>query len=131
MSHPDATGGICISGYQSQPRKFRHGMVIDDVGAGGQGGGAAVFDRLVDDKWPRSYGIHEKGDPVVPVAGVEALAAAVRAKGIPMELRLEEGNVHGFGWNRPGSKEKPRATSDWLPKVTDWILEGDAGEKSK
>lgn len=88
-----------------------------------------ALDRLVDDQWPRSYGIHEKDDPVVPVAGVEALAAAVRARGIPMELRIEEGKVHGFGWNRPGSKENPRPTSDWLPKVTDWILSGDTSRK--
>lgn len=84
-------------------------------------GDALALDALADRAWPRTYIVHDRGDPAVPSAGSVALAEKLKQLGVPYELRITEGADHGYGWNRPDSKGAIRGPADWLPVVCDWI----------
>jgi acetyl esterase/lipase len=63
--------------------------------------------RFVDETTPPLFIVHAADDPLVPVEHSLGLAAALRARGVPVELHLFEEGGHGFGVRETG---RPVAT---------------------
>ncbi|MES2696760.1 MAG: alpha/beta hydrolase [Verrucomicrobiota bacterium] len=66
---------------------------------------------------PPYFFIHAKDDKGVPAANSELFAAALREKGVPVELRIIEKGGHGFGLGRgPGSE-----SDGWKDSFLAWL----------
>jgi acetyl esterase/lipase len=66
---------------------------------------------------PPFFIVHAKDDKGVPPQNSELLAAALKEKGVPAELRLVETGGHGFGLGRgPGSD-----SAQWMEAFLQWL----------
>lgn len=77
--------------------------------------GATSLDQLVTSSAPPSFVWHTAGDPVVPVQHSYLLGMALAAAGVPHELHVLPGGVHGVG------RAEGEPAGAWTRLCADWL----------
>lgn len=74
------------------------------------------IDKRVTEKTPPLFLVHAKDDKAVNPENTDVLAAAAKAKGVPVEVTLYESGGHGFGVGADVGE-----AAHWVDKFADWL----------